>query len=106
MGGGVEVFRCSICDVGMVLCCMSECVGGGVLRCFGAVFVWLYGSVLYVCVCVWGGGVLRCLGAVFVMLVWFCAVCLSVGGGVEVFRCSICDGCMVLCCISECGGGC
>ncbi len=29
MGGGVEVFRCSICDVGMVLCCMSECVWGG-----------------------------------------------------------------------------
>ncbi len=28
-----------------------------------------------------GGGVLRCFGAVFVMVVWFCAVCLSVCGG-------------------------
>ncbi len=27
-GGGVEMFWCSICDVGMVLCCMSECGGG------------------------------------------------------------------------------
>ncbi len=52
---------------------------------------------------------LRCFGAVFVMVVWFCAVCLCVcvgGGGVEVFRCSICDVGMVLCCMSECGGGC
>ncbi len=35
------------------------------------------------------------------MVVWFCAVYLSVGGGVEVFRCSICDVGMVLCCMSE-----
>ncbi len=48
----------------MVLCCMS--------------------------VCVWGGGVLRCFGAVFVMLVWFCAVCececvWGGGGGLRCF---------------------
>ncbi len=108
MGGGVEMFWCSICDVGMVLCCMSEC--GGVLRCLGAVFVmvvWFCAVCECECVCVWGGGG----GGGVEVFVWFCAVCecececVWGGGGVEMFRCSICDVGMVLCCMAECGGG-